>query len=505
MRFGSRCYTNYETNDRSPVQKFFNYRMTDNLTIDQYVSKSEEMTRKLKDLGHNLGFNTLDQQTMANLLPRLLIKKALEALMAAISLEDKTSIRDKGETLSLSDFVAFERSQRLLNQVFPAFSPFPFDSEDNCDTRDTMEESDAAHAQECMVGIMMYTTDDCVPSCMEVQTDSASRKRFLGEPKGLSLEHNIDNAATSVPNNKEKTSKSPNALSRTYNNTDLLPYVVHVHNSKLDNGKNSSPVNLYPTVVGSILIGIVDNDILETKKSGKGKISVEFRSDSAANNLVQNNVLAKHNLKAFISLHRIMRTGIIKDVPQEIDVDTVKEILSSPCKVLEIKEVHPEEEDYSLKSLVRQSPRCINCLGGYLATSHECPIIQEYKVVLSLAASENLFLMDAKRKIRYSNDTNRASLTYSRLDFDNFSLLKKNSKGTATGRRQGGTHPNPVNRAYGDTRLFQKDSGDIFHACGSQGGRFSAMPPAFSSASYADITRVLTANIERGTSKSVSS
>ncbi|KAG5336735.1 RTJK polymerase, partial [Acromyrmex heyeri] len=198
---------------------------------------------------------------------------------------------------------------------------------------------------------------------------------------------NIDNVTISVPNNKKKIFKSPNALSCTYNNTDLS-FVVHVHTSDLDNGKDSSPVNLYPTVVGSILIDI-GNDILEIKKSGKGRISVEFRSASAANNLVQNNVLAKHNLKAFIPLHRIMRIGIIKDVPQEIDVNTVKEFLSSPCKVLEV---------------IRLNKRIkVNDSGGF--------------------------------------------------------------------------------RGYIPR--------------GSQGGRFSAISPAFSSASYANITRVPTANIDK--------
>ncbi|KYM97368.1 hypothetical protein ALC62_11973 [Cyphomyrmex costatus] len=226
-----------------------------------------------------------------------------------------------------------------------------------------------------------------------------------------------------------------------------------------------------------MLVNIVGNDINEIKKSGKGKIRVELRSDVAANNLVNNNALAKHNLKAFIPLHRVMRTGIIKDVPQEVDVKAVQEALRSPCKRLpkyvylykirhevspyvprvrncyscfrvghisksckndarclfcgkKSKETHPEGEECHLKTLARQSPRCINCLGGHLATYHECPIIHEHKVILNLAASENISLMDAKMKVRYGSENIRSSPSIDpRLDFQEFPLLDSRSDG----------------------------------------------------------------------------
>jgi len=43
-------------------------------------------------------------------------------------------------------------------------------------------------------------------------------------------------------------------------------------------------------------------------------------------------------------------------------------------------------------------PHCINCQDNHLATSHECSIIIKHKLVLSLAVSENIPLVDARRK-----------------------------------------------------------------------------------------------------------
>jgi len=42
-------------------------------------------------------------------------------------------------------------------------------------------------------------------------------------------------------------------------------------------------------------------------------------------------------------------------------------------------------------------PRCINCGGDYLATSHDCPKVLKHEMALSLAATEIIPLIDALR------------------------------------------------------------------------------------------------------------
>jgi len=61
-----------------------------------------------------------------------------------------------------------------------------------------------------------------------------------------------------------------------------------------------------------------------------------MRSYEAANRLVESKQLAEHNLKTFIPLHRILRTGIIRDVPQDYTIDMIKDSITSPIKVLDI-------------------------------------------------------------------------------------------------------------------------------------------------------------------------
>lgn len=109
----------YELRDKTTVhlllQKFFDYRMEEGMTVGQHIAKIEEMARKLEDLGHKQeevaivtkvlhsllsnyrhvisAWDSMpdDKQTMANLLPRLLKEEALEmSLTQKLSLEDKT-------------------------------------------------------------------------------------------------------------------------------------------------------------------------------------------------------------------------------------------------------------------------------------------------------------------------------------------------------------------------------------------------------------------------------
>jgi len=65
------------------------------------------------------------------------------------------------------------------------------------------------------------------------------------------------------------------------------------------------------------------------------------------------------------------------------------------------------------------NPLCINCKGEHLANSRDCPLIIKHKMILSLAASENISLIEAKRKVLQST-TNPKDIIY---DYNNFPLL----------------------------------------------------------------------------------
>jgi len=64
-------------------------------------------------------------------------------------------------------------------------------------------------------------------------------------------------------------------------------------------------------------------------------------------------------------------------------------------------------------------PKCINCHGEHLASSHDCPMVTKHKTVISLAATENIPLVEARRKITQNN----YPPSDPRYDFVNFPTL----------------------------------------------------------------------------------
>jgi len=77
-------------------------------------------------------------------------------------------------------------------------------------------------------------------------------------------------------------------------------------------------------------------EILEIRKLGQGKVLVQLNSYESANRLVNNNSLAASNLKAFISSYRVLHSSIVRDVPQDVSLELLKDSISSPIKILEI-------------------------------------------------------------------------------------------------------------------------------------------------------------------------
>lgn len=103
-----------------------------------------------------------------------------------------------------------------------------------------------------------------------------------------------------------------------YSCADKPPYVVHVQATDAENTRSLHPLN-----ISQIISIIVYSEFLEVRKIGRGKILAELRGMEAANRLVSNIELSKHKLKAFIPSYRTLRTGIIKDIPQNIEIESL--------------------------------------------------------------------------------------------------------------------------------------------------------------------------------------
>ncbi|KYQ60094.1 hypothetical protein ALC60_00863 [Trachymyrmex zeteki] len=68
---------------------------------------------------------------------------------------------------------------------------------------------------------------------------------------------------------------------------------------------------------------------------------IEVKSPEAANRLVENTIFPKHNLRAFIPAFKVLRTGVIQDVPTQIDDETLRTCIESPrAKILDVQRLN---------------------------------------------------------------------------------------------------------------------------------------------------------------------
>jgi len=93
-------------------------------------------------------------------------------------------------------------------------------------------------------------------------------------------------------------------------NKDRPPYVVQVQS--IDNA--DSPI-LHPLHMSKLLSQISPRDIVEIRKIGRIRVIAEMKTFDSANRLISNEQLLLHKLKAFIPLHKVLRTGTLRDVP----------------------------------------------------------------------------------------------------------------------------------------------------------------------------------------------
>ncbi|KYN19743.1 hypothetical protein ALC57_07896 [Trachymyrmex cornetzi] len=271
---------------------------------------------------------------------------------------------------------------------------------------------------------------------------------------------------------------------------DMGPFVVYVY----PNNRDGSASPLHSILVSRIIAMSGIPDIQEIKKIGRGKILIVVKTATAANRLVENSIFPKHNLRAFIPAFKVLRTGVIQDVPQEIGLESLKESMESPAaKILDVqrlnrrivKEGKPEYVPsrtvrvrfagqilpqevfvYKVRHTVRpfipkpricnqcyrvghistvckgaprclycgenkhefcqhreEPPRCINCNGNHWANDNNCPIIRKQRDVVSLAATENISIMDAKNIV----DGKSSFPSTSSTNANNFPSLPRDS------------------------------------------------------------------------------
>ncbi|KYN22472.1 hypothetical protein ALC57_05123 [Trachymyrmex cornetzi] len=158
---------------------------------------------------------------------------------------------------------------------------------------------------------------------------------------------------------------------------------------------------------------------------GKGKILIEAVSANAANKITENPAFSQHNLRAFIPAYKVLRTGVIQDVPIKIDLETLRssiEVHSRSCKICGNKK-HTENEVCPMQG---EPNKCINCQGSHTAISKDCPHILKHEHIIGLAAAENIPIADARKIVNsYGNHVPRSNLY---LNSGNFPALRTHNR-----------------------------------------------------------------------------
>jgi len=149
----------------------------------------------------------------------------------------------------------------------------------------------------------------------------------------------------------------PTASTFKYSNSDRPPFILQVQPVE-----DSEIASLHPLHMSRIF----SRDIVEIRKTGRSRITAKMRNQEAANRLISNEQLLQHKLKAFIPTYRVLRTGIVRDVPQDFPLDRLRESMTSSIKILEI---HPLNRRTKIEGEIKYLPSrtlCVKFAGQFL-------------------------------------------------------------------------------------------------------------------------------------------
>ncbi|XP_011349239.1 uncharacterized protein LOC105286184 isoform X4 [Ooceraea biroi] len=160
-----------------------------------------------------------------------------------------------------------------------------------------------------------------------------------------------------------------------YSYSDKPPYSVFIQPT-IDNKESF----VHPRTISRVLSTITPIELIEVKKTGRGRVVADFRTFSAANSVINHPELTKLKLKAYIPEFKVLRSGIIKDVPQSLDMATMIKHMESSIKVRhEVTPFLPKTRIcYTcfrvghVSSSCKGKPRCITCGKDKHTESNPC-------------------------------------------------------------------------------------------------------------------------------------
>lgn len=162
-----------------------------------------------------------------------------------------------------------------------------------------------------------------------LKTTKASRKRGRGLLHGSHNESHIEKNKVLCDGNNQPVNIHKNVPNNEYTSNNKGPCFLTTQFSQ---------ETIHPLSVGSILHRTFPNMIKNIHKDSKNSVSAECKSGPDANKIVLNNhVIGKSKLKAFIPNYRVAWKGIIRKLHSVISSEEIKDftLTKSGCWILE--------------------------------------------------------------------------------------------------------------------------------------------------------------------------
>lgn len=205
-----------------------------------------------------------------------------------------------------------ETQEAILNLIASTLPPLTNDSPDSdMKVEPTLDKSPLLHSKQ------------------EIRSDKET-----SPPDSTISRDSRDSGSSTLKRQIQKCQEEDNSVSKKLNASKQIPDAVLTNRySKSSQGlfeiviTSTGTVNtsIHPLTVGRLLSSTLKKDIIEIKKLGFFKISAQFKSREAANNLINNPILNSNNLIAYIPSYRVSRQGVIKNVPLDLTESIIKE------------------------------------------------------------------------------------------------------------------------------------------------------------------------------------
>lgn len=210
-----------------------------------------------------------------------------------------------------------------------------------------------------------------------------------GPPSSISKDNNVMEIENI--NSTENNSKIKQRPEFKYTYLDSGPFEIYMQSKNNLNIGNYNQLALAKEVFNLKL-----NDIMYINKKGRNRISVIFKSYTAANNFIDNDTIKSKGYEMFIPTNNVTCKGIIRQVDSDIPIELIKE--ASTCKVknidiLDMRRLNRKESGAETKYVATGTicvtfrgkilPREIYIWGmGFRVTPYIMPVIQCYNCML---------------------------------------------------------------------------------------------------------------------------